>query len=127
MDQLLIKVNTINSIRANQKINTHTLQIYNDSMRTNFVRTIGNVINTPGNSRWDLYNFLSIMVDEALSFIGTNSEDDRKYRELLYQKVSMLPATVENIKITYQNDKKFIASIDALISRLNISLANLQI
>jgi hypothetical protein len=130
-ENIIIKLKLISKLSSRQKMNTVSLQIVNNSFATSVWRSLCTIIGTHGNSRIDLYNFISNVTNEAYELIkkyniSTNTVDrcicDNLKKEIILAKNNLL----NGIRETYNDDTVFIAQLEQLHSSIELKLAALE-
>lgn len=104
----------ISRIRAGDKINVDQMSIYPVGWLSSIMRTLWY-----SDSRNKTLSFLHDSVNRALELIRCYEQNPTKYTSILRKNIIVdLEATkngLENLKITYEDDLKFLCEVDTLV------------
>jgi hypothetical protein len=129
-EEISTKLKWIAKIGKNQKINTSTRQIDDDTAGTSIARTWNHWIGSQGVTRDEAITFISDTIIESFSLLITHKDTDNVYdRETCDNIRSAIESArhgIENLKATYSDDSNIEARIETIIENINTKLKNLE-
>lgn len=136
VEQVISHLKFLSKIRPGEKINTSELFVRNnDSVFQRVIRTLRNVTSlvSAGNSsetKEATLEFIQTTINEAIGIIAVYRSDKDQFRnniaDILVSNLEASKVGIRNVISTYQNDRKFISQVAAIMQTLEARIQNLQ-
>lgn len=129
--ELSRKLRLIASIGDKQKLDTISLELYNNNSATKFWRTLWTMTGYKGHSREDLLRFIDVTANESYQLIlkYNNTDNDVNYgiiRQLIIDLHDARCNILRHIKDTYSNDSSYISKLESLDYTIELRLNNIN-
>ena len=136
VEQVISHLKFLSKIRPGEKLNTSELFVRNnDSVFQRVIRTLRNVSSlvsagTSSETKEATLEFIQATINEAIAIITVYRADKDQFRnniaDILVNNLEGSKIGIRNVISTYQNDRKFISQVAAIMQTLEARIQNLQ-
>jgi hypothetical protein len=113
------KLTFLSKVEKNERIDVRTFWVVQDNLLSKVYRTLF----TRGESRYTTFDFILRLMDDAYNIIDTalknmdneNCQHHLKLVNIIIDAIQESKKGIENLKLTYMNDRMYISKLDSLM------------